>query len=558
MHDGAGDRAASTDVHDLSAIVTSSDIRGVAGEQLTAAVAQALGAAFADHLDAGDLIVAHDMRVSSPALAAAFADGARLRGSTVAVAGLSATDQLYCASGLHDAAGAMITASHNPAADNGVKLCRAGARPVGRDTGLDAIRRGAEAYLRAGVVAERPGGRLEHVDTLADYVALMLRLVPVPARRPLRVVVDAANAMAALTVPAVTAHLDAVTVIPLHFELDGTFPHHAANPLDLTTLEELRAAVRREGADLGLAFDGDADRCVVVDETGAPVAPSAITALIATGEIARARAAGEEAPVVVANLVSSRHVGEAIAAAGGRHVRSAVGHSLIKDLMASHHAVFGGEHSAHYYFRDFFGADSGMLAALHVLAALEATDEPLSRLVALHHPYATSGEINSRVPDAAAARARVRQVVGSCPGVVIDDLDGMTVTHWGDDLPPAERWWFSLRSSHTEPLLRLNVEAAEEDTMTRVRDEVLGLVRSEDTPGTEDEAASLAARSGAPTAASAADVPAWVRAALRCPVCRGELRDAPSALTCTSCARTYPVSDGIPVLIPDHAEQPRD
>ncbi|MFC0674367.1 phosphomannomutase/phosphoglucomutase [Brachybacterium hainanense] len=469
---------------DLSGIVKAYDIRGVAGVQLTEEVARALGAAAADHLGATRLILAHDMRLSSPALSDAFADGAALRGAVVAFSGLSSTDQLYCASGVHRAAGAMFTASHNPAPDNGIKLCRAGAKPISRDTGLAAIQARAEAYLDAGEIPAVPGGRREELDTLEEYLGTVLGLVPIPEGRPLRVVVDAANAMAGHTVPPLAERLSGIEVIGLFFELDGTFPNHEANPLDPANLRDLQAAVVAEGADLGLAFDGDADRCFVVDETGRAVPASTITALIAEREIARARAAGEESPAVVANLVSSRHVQEAIEEAGGRRIRSQVGHSLIKELMARENAVFGGEHSAHYYFRDFFFADSGMLAALHVLAALREFDGPASALVARHDPYAASGEINSRVVDAAASREAVRAhmlAMAEAAGDVleVDDLDGMTVACWDDEAPPEERWWFSLRSSNTEPLLRLNVEAAVASTMERVRDEVLAVIRAD-------------------------------------------------------------------------------
>ncbi|MGP9693866.1 Trm112 family protein [Brachybacterium sp. AOP25-B2-12] len=546
-------------VTDLGGLVKAYDVRGVADVDLTEDVARALGAAFADHVDAGRIVVAHDMRVSSPRLSAAFAEGAVQRGGPVEFAGLSSTDQLYCASGLLDAAGAMFTASHNPAPDNGIKLCLSGARPISRDTGLTSIRTRAEAYLRAGTIARRPGGSRTDVDTLPGYVETVLRLAPVPDRRPLRVVVDAADAMASLTVPAVAEHLPSITVVPVHFGLDGTFPHHEANPLDPKNLRDLQDAVRAEGADLGLAFDGDADRCVVVDEQGRIVPPSAVTALIATREIARARAAGEETPVVIANLVSSRHVQEAIEAAGGRRVRSRVGHSLIKALMAQDDAVFGGEHSAHYYFRDFFSADSGMLAALHVLAALAETDGTLSALVAEHDPYAASGELNRTVADAAAATAAVRAHLDTLDGVVTDDLDGLTAVHWDEEAPAGDRWWLSLRSSNTEPLLRLNVEAAEEGTMHAIRDRVLALVGGSGSTPAEQTPAGPAARAGTPTdsdvvtVASGADVPGWVRAALRCPVCRHELRDAEAALRCTGCDRLYPVENGIPVLIAERA-----
>ena len=538
---------------DLSAIVKAYDVRGVADHQLTEEVARALGAAYADFLDSGALIVAHDMRISSPRLAAAFTEGAVRRGSIVAEAGLSSTDQLYCASGLHRAAGAMVTASHNPAADNGLKLCLSGARPLSRDTGLDRIRRGAQDYLAAGEIPTLDGGRAEGLETLDDYARTLLGLVRPSERRPLRVVVDAANAMAGLTVPAVFERLEHIELIPLFFELDGTFPNHPADPLDRENLAVLRETVLEQGADLGLAFDGDADRCVVLDEAGIPVPPSAITALIAEREIARARAAGEHQPAVVANLVSSRHVGETITAAGGREVRSPVGHSLIKALMAEHGAVFGGEHSAHYYFRDFFHADSGMLAALHVLAALAEIDGPLSELVADHDPYPSSGEVNSRVADPAAALERVRAHVAKLPDAVTDELDGLTIIHWDEQMLPENRWWVSLRASNTEPLLRLNVEAAQETTMTRVRDEILALARDEETVSAAG-AGPAAPTSGALLAgASGADVPGWVRAQLRCPECLGELRDVQEALQCQDCSRLYAVSGGIPVLIASQA-----
>ncbi len=550
---------------DLSRIVKAYDVRGVAYEEFTVDAARALGAAFSDLLDGGDMIVAHDMRVSSPELSSAFVEGAVRRGSTVAVAGLSSTDQLYCASGLFNAAGAMFTASHNPGPDNGIKMCFPGAKPVGRDSGLLTIRDAAQRYLAAGEIPEREGGEATRIDTLDDYVNTVLDLVPVAQTRPLRVVVDAGNAMAGHTMPAVAERLPNITIIPLFFELDGTFPNHEANPLDFATLADLQAAVLREGADLGLAFDGDADRCIVVDERGAVVSPSAITAMIASSEIARAQAAGEAEPAVVANLVSSRHVAEAIAESGGRMVRSRVGHSIIKALMAQENAVFGGEHSAHYYFRDFFFADSGMLAALHTLSALQDTTLPLSELVAVHDPYSASGEINSRVESVEESTAAVRAAMEQLSGVEFDELDGMTVTHWDDAAPAAENWWFSLRPSNTEPLLRLNVEAAEQSTMERVRDEVLEIIRGTAPAVTvsEEEASSewaqepVAAAQSVGDAAPAEDegavriagLPDWVSAALRCPVCRSPLTADSSEVRCTSCERTYSVVDGVPMLI---------
>ena len=537
--------AAPHSAHDLRGIVTANDVRGVAGETFTVEIARALGAAFADFLETSELIVAHDMRVSSPELSAAVIEGAVARGAIVADAGLSSTDQLYCTSGLHRAAGVMVTASHNPGPDNGMKLCLPGARPVGRETGLEEIRRGAEAYLAAGEIPTSGEGRAEALDSLADYAATLHSLVDLPAGRTLRVVVDAGSGMAGHTAPDVLGALEQVDLIGLHLELDGTFPHHRPDPLQPGNLRDLQQKVVDEGADLGLAFDGDADRCVVLDETGTPVPPSAITAMIARREIARARAAGEERPVAVANLVSSRHVAETVRAAGGEFVRTPVGHSLIKRIMAERDAVVGGEHSAHYYFRDFFFADSGMLAALHVLAALAETDGPASALVAAEDPYPSSGEINFPVTDAAAARDRVRARFEALPGAVTDDLDGLTVTHWDEATAAADRWWFSLRSSNTEPLLRLNVEAEQVDTMERIRDQVRATI---DDPG--------AAAAAATEAVSGADLPDWVRSILRCPDCGGSLRDVEDALECTDCHRVHAVEGGIPVLIAGRHDAP--
>ncbi|GMA18536.1 phosphomannomutase/phosphoglucomutase [Arsenicicoccus piscis] len=483
---------------DLATFVKAYDVRGLVPDQLNPQVARALGSAFATVVvvpeGAREVVVGEDMRPSSPELARAFADGVAEHGVDVRLIGLCSTDGLYYASGVRDVPGAMFTASHNPATYNGIKLCRAGARPIGQDTGLDEIRRRAQALLDGGldsgldggednepdgstgtiVAADELGGYAEHLRTLVDLTA--------PQRRaPLRVVVDAGNGMAGLTVPAVlqdAAGLAALPleVIPLYFELDGTFPNHEANPLEPANLVDLQAAVREHGADLGLAFDGDADRCFVVDEQGRAVSPSAITGLVTTREIARARASGADPGrlAVVYNVISSRAVPEVIAEAGARGVRTRVGHSFIKAEMAEHDALFGGEHSAHYYFRDFWFADTGMLAALHVLAALGEQEGPLSELVAEFDRYVASGELNTRVASQADTLARVRAFAEQ-RGLAIDELDGLTATHEpGDDGP---LWWFNVRGSNTEPLLRLNVEAADAATMTRVRDELLALIQ---------------------------------------------------------------------------------
>jgi phosphomannomutase len=374
--------------------------------------------------------------------------------------GLGSTDMLYYASGSLGMPGAMITASHNPAKYNGIKLCREGARPVGADTGLTELRDAAAQGLppyhgTPGVIVRR--------DLLSGYATHLKKLVDLSAIRPLTVAVDAGNGMAGHTVPKVFEGLP-ITVVPLYFELDGTFPNHEANPIEPANLRDLQRAVLDSGADIGLAFDGDADRCFVVDERGHIVSPSVLTALIAVRELAR-----EPGAAVIHNLITSRAVPEIITERGGTPVRTRVGHSFIKARMAETGAVFGGEHSGHFYFRDFWYADSGMLAAMHVLAALGEQDAPLSEILGGYGRYVATGEINSEVADQAAATRRVRAEFASRPGVTADELDGLTLT--------ADSWWFNLRPSNTEPLLRLNLEADDEDTMLRLRDEVLGIVR---------------------------------------------------------------------------------
>ena len=460
---------------DLSTIVKAYDVRGLVPDQLDPATARALGAAFARVSDAGArtdgppaVVVGYDMRPSSPALVEAFAEGVRAQGVDVVDIGLASTDQLYFASGHLGLPGAMFTASHNPAQYNGIKLCRAGATPIGQETGLAEIRSLAEGYLDAGdVPREAAPGSLTHRDLLDAYAGHLLSLVDLSASRRLTVVVDAGNGMGGHTVPSVFAKLP-VDLVPLYFELDGTFPNHEANPIEPENLRDLQAAVLEHGADLGLAFDGDADRCFVIDERGEPVSPSALTALIAARELAK-----HPGSVIIHNLITSWTVPEVVRENGGTPVRTRVGHSFIKSEMARTDAVFGGEHSGHFYFRDFWRADSGMLAALHALAALGETDEgvTLSALLESYDRYAASGEINSTVADQAASVAAVREAFAGRDGVEFDELDGLTVA--GSD------WWFNLRASNTEPLLRLNAEAREEATMTAVRDEVLGLVRGD-------------------------------------------------------------------------------
>ncbi|MDQ1678253.1 MAG: phosphomannomutase [Actinomycetota bacterium] len=451
-------------LHDLSRIVKAYDVRGVVPDEWDEPVARALGAAFARVVAAPTIVTAHDMRESSVPLARAFAEGAMSQGVDVVEAGLGSTDVLYFASGHLGLPGAMFTASHNPAQYNGIKMCRAGAAPIGQDSGLAEIRALAEEFLDHGVDPAGRPGEVTTTDVLSGYADYLRGLVDLTGIRPLTVVVDAGNGMGGHTVPTVFAGLP-IRVIPMYFELDGTFPNHEANPLDPANLRDLQAAVRARGADAGLAFDGDADRCFVVDERGEPVSPSAVTALVATRELAK-----HPGSVILHNLITSRAVPEIVTEHGGVPVRTRVGHSFIKAEMARTGAVFGGEHSAHYYFRDFWRADTGMLAALHVLAALGEQAGPLSELTREYARYAGSGEINSTVDDQVSRTEKVEAAFAD-RATATDRMDGLTV-----DL--ADGSWFNLRPSNTEPLLRLNVEAPDTDRMAALRDEVLDLVRS--------------------------------------------------------------------------------
>ncbi|GLZ76319.1 phosphomannomutase/phosphoglucomutase [Actinorhabdospora filicis] len=451
---------------DLASIVKAYDIRGTVPDQFDAAAAAALGTGFADLVraeGATKIAVAHDMRDTGPELARAFAEAATRAGLDVVLAGLCSTDELYYVSGILDIPGAMFTASHNPARYNGIKTCLAGARPISLDTGLAAMRDRAQAILdqrEEPTTADVPGTITER-DFLTDYAAHLRTLVDLSGIRPLTVAVDAGNGMGGHTVPTVFEGLP-VTVVPMYFELDGTFPNHEANPLEPANLVDLQKKVVEAGADIGLAFDGDADRCFVIDENGDPVSPSAITALVATRELAR-----DPGATIIYNLITSRAVPEIVAENGGTAVRSRVGHSFIKAEMARTNAIFGGEHSAHYYFRDFWFADTGMLAAMHTLAALGQSDRPLSELARAYERYVASGEINSTVTDAA---AKQDQVAAHFATEELDRLDGLTVTF-------ADGAWLNLRASNTEPLLRLNVEAPTPERMEGLRDEVLAIVR---------------------------------------------------------------------------------
>ncbi|MDK8496796.1 phosphomannomutase/phosphoglucomutase [Corynebacterium marquesiae] len=448
----------------LDAVIKAYDVRGVVGEDIDENFVRDTGAAFAAILrEEGENTVAvgHDMRPSSPSLARAFAEGVTSQDLNVTLLGLTSTDELYYAAGSLECAGAMFTASHNPAKYNGIKLCRAGAVPVGQETGLEQIKQmlidGTPEFTGTeGAIAEQ--------EILAGYADFLRKLVPLEESKPLVVAVDAANGMGGHTVPAVFNDLP-FDVRDLYFELDGTFPNHEANPLDPKNLVDLQKFTVDQKADIGLAFDGDADRCFVVDEKGQPVSPSAICALVAERYLEKFPGA-----TIIHNLITSKTVPELIKEKGGTPVRTRVGHSFIKAQMAEHQAAFGGEHSAHYYFQEFWNADSGMLAAMHVLAALGQSDKPLSELMAEYSRYEASGEINSTVEDQkAATQAVLDELADKIESV--DELDGVTVELKGTEA------WFNVRASNTEPLLRLNVEAKTADEVQSIVDEVLAIIR---------------------------------------------------------------------------------
>ena len=440
------------------------DIRGLVGSELTKQFAFSTGVAFAKFLELerepATVVIGEDMRPSSPELAEAFSAGVTSQGLDVIRIGLASTDMLYFAAGKLNLPGAMFTASHNPAEYNGIKLCLSGARPIGKESGLLTI----EKFVREGVpVSLRPIGVESHKEMLQEYVEHLLTLVDVSGIRKLNIVVDAGNGMAGHTAPAVFSRMNVATT-EMYYELDGTFPNHEANPIDEANLADLKEMVKKKNADIGLAFDGDADRCFLVDEKGNAVNPSLLTALIADRELKK-----KPGSPIIYNLISSRAVKEVVEENGGKPLRSRVGHSFIKAMMAESGAIFGGEHSGHFYFADFWRADSGMLAALHAIAALGASDKTLSELLAPYARYFASGEINSQVADSKAIMAGIKESYGSKPGVTTDELDGLTVD--------GDTWWFNVRASNTEPLLRLNVEAKTQSQMEALRDEVLAVIR---------------------------------------------------------------------------------
>ena len=447
----------------LEKIIKAYDIRGLIKNEITPDFSFSLGVAFAKFLEIerepATIVVGEDMRASSAPLAAAFSDGATSQGMDVIRIGLASTDMLYFASGKLNLPGIMFTASHNPAKYNGMKLCKSGAKPIGQESGLLKIRK----FIEDGVpISNRPVGSVRSQDLLSEYVDYLLARFPKKTfkKRKLKVVIDAGNGMAGFTAPAVMKHLN-IDLIPMYFELDGNFPNHEANPIESANLKDLQKKVKKEKADIGLAFDGDADRCFLIDEKGDLVNPSALTALIAVRELK-----SQPGSTIIYNLISSKAVAEVITENGGVGSRSRVGHSYIKSLMAESGAIFGGEHSGHFYFADFWRADSGMLAALYALAELMDSNKPLSNLLKPYNRYFSSGEINSKVKDVAKSIKAVEEKYQD--KYQLDYLDGLTVT--------ADSWWFNLRPSNTEPLLRLNVEANTEKEMLKITDTVLALL----------------------------------------------------------------------------------
>lgn len=445
----------------LDDVVKTYDLRGLVGSQLTPEIMVALGTAFAKFVSADRVIIGHDMRPSSPEFAESFAQGVNNFGKGAVLLGLCSTDQTYFASGTLNLPAVMFTASHNPASYNGIKFSNAGATGISFETGLSEIKKLAETFVAAPLPHRERD--VENYDSLSDYAEYLKSLVQIP-ENSMRVVVDAANGMGGHTVPAVLSDLE---IDQMYFDLDGTFPNHEANPLEPKNLVDLQNRVLETKADLGIAFDGDADRCFIVDELAKPVNPSAIASIVAKREVQRVGGS----PYVLHNLLTSRYFQEYLQQMGAKTVRTKVGHSLIKDEMRRTNAVFGGEHSAHYYFRDFWGADNGMLAAMHVLAELAESGKSMSELAADLNPYALSGEINTKVID---IEQTTQAVISAFPEADAEWFDGVTLT-----LDDEDWWWLNLRPSNTEPLLRLNVEARTNKRMQRIRDKALSIIRGE-------------------------------------------------------------------------------
>jgi phosphomannomutase len=455
----------------LQNLIKAYDVRGIVPTDLDENICYLIGQAFVVALKlrkadggCGQVVIAHDMRPSGPALVKSFAQGVTEQGVDVLHMGLASTDGLYFATGFLNIAGAMFTASHNPAEYNGIKLAKAGAAPVGQDSGLKEI---TQLVLNGIAKYSGPVGTESSKDLNSEYVKYLHSLVDLKAARKLKVVIDAGNGMGGFSVPKVFENSN-FEIVPMYFELDGTFPNHEANPIEPANLVDLQKRVLAEKADLGIAFDGDADRAFFVDEKGQSISPSAITALIAKRELKR-----EPGSTIIHNLITSKSVAEVVNENGGTARKTRVGHSFIKQVMKDTNAIFGGEHSGHFYFRDFWFADSGMLAALHVLAALGETKDgtTFSSLIKEFDRYVASGEINTRVKDVSETSKKVKDHFAVAKDVQIEELDGLTFS--------GDTWWVNVRPSNTEPLLRLNAEAKEHATMEKVRDEVLAIIRKD-------------------------------------------------------------------------------
>ena len=455
----------------LQNLIKAYDVRGIVPTDLDENICYLIGQAFVVALKlrkadggCGQVVIAHDMRPSGPALVKSFAQGVTEQGVDVLHMGLASTDGLYFATGFLNIAGAMFTASHNPAEYNGIKLAKAGAAPVGQDSGLREI---TQLVLNGIAKYSGPVGTESSKDLNTEYVKYLHSLVDLKAARKLKIVIDAGNGMGGFSVPKVFENSN-FEIVPMYFELDGTFPNHEANPIEPANLVDLQKRVLAEKADLGIAFDGDADRAFFIDEKGQSITPSAITALIAKRELKR-----EPGSTIIHNLITSRSVAEVVKENGGTARKTRVGHSFIKQVMKDTNAIFGGEHSGHFYFRDFWFADSGMLAALHVLAALGETKDgtTFSSLIKEFDRYVASGEINTRVKDVSVTSKKVKEHFAGVKDVQIEELDGLTFS--------GDTWWVNVRPSNTEPLLRLNAEAKEHATMEKVRDEVLAIIRKD-------------------------------------------------------------------------------
>lgn len=453
----------------LNELFKAYDVRGIYPDQINEEIAYETGRAFVEVLKVREkekqVVIGQDMRPSGSSLVNAFARGVCDQGVDAILMGLCSTDALYFATGKLNLPGAMFTASHNPAQYNGIKLARAGAAPVGELTGLfeikELIQKGIPDYSGA-------KGQVHDQDLIEDYGIYLRNLVNLSEIRKLKIVIDAGNGMAGFTVPRVLKEIN-LEIIPLYFELDGSFPNHEANPIDPKNLRDLQNKVKEFSADLGIAFDGDADRAFFVDETGSLISPSAVTALIAERELKR-----EPGATIIYNLISSKVVPEVIQEQGGVSIKSRVGHSFIKQLMKDKNAIFGGEHSGHFYFRDFWFADSGMLAALHVLAAVGETRDgaKVSDLFARYNRYFASGEINTRVTSPQGTSNKVAAYLMEHFQVIGDDLDGLTFS--------TPNWWVNVRPSNTEPLLRFNAEANTPQILTEIQEQVLGLIREDE------------------------------------------------------------------------------